>query len=142
MGDFTMGIWKRIFGISDTFRPQDPDSWKVEGEQLILDLQRLPELHAPGGAVRLEGKSLARRLLIVHGNDGAYHVFENRCTHMGRRLDPLEGREQVRCCSVSKSTFDYEGKPVSGAARKPVHTFEARETGGRLVVNLTPSAAA
>ena len=137
-----MGIWKRIFGISNTSQPQDPDSWKVEGERLILELQRLPELQAPAGAVRLEGKGLARRVLIVHGKDGAYHAFENRCTHMGRRLDPLEGREQVRCCSVSKSTFDYEGKPVSGAARKPAHIFETRETDGRLIVYLNPSAAA
>lgn len=135
-----MGIWKRIFGICGTPPPRDPHSWHLRDKKLVLELDRIPELQSPAGAVRLEGKDLPLRVLIVHGNDGSFHAYENRCTHMGRRIDPLPGKEQIRCCSVSKSTFDYDGRPVSGAAREPVRVFETRMADGNLIVDLTPAA--
>lgn len=135
-----MSWWKRVLGICDTRRLQAPDSWRIEGRDLVLDLQRIAELRHPSGAVRLEGKGLAFRVLIVHGSDGRFHAFENRCTHMGRRIDPLPGANRVQCCSVSKSTFDYGGRPVSGAARNPIRVFETRQQDGLLFVHLDPAA--
>jgi nitrite reductase/ring-hydroxylating ferredoxin subunit len=51
-------------------------------------------------------------LLVFHGDDGQYHAIENRCTHMGRRIDMMPGSHTIECCSVSKSTFTYDGRPV------------------------------
>ncbi len=66
----------------------------------------------PGSGVRLEGKGLDPRLLVFHGDDGQYHAIDNRCTHMGRRIDTIAGSGTIQCCSVSKSTFTYDGQPV------------------------------
>ncbi len=100
-------IFQRIFGICATRQPLDEECWIVENGKIIVDLARAPELAGRNGALRLEKKNLRERVLVIQGEDGGYHAFRNRCTHMGRRLDPVPGVQQVQCCSISKSTFDY-----------------------------------
>jgi nitrite reductase/ring-hydroxylating ferredoxin subunit len=131
-----MGFWSRILGICQTRPPADAGCWRFEQGALTVDLDRAPELAAPGGAIRLEGEGLPRRLLVVHGGDDTFHVFQNKCTHGGRRLDPLAGSEAVRCCSVGKSTFDYAGHKLSGPAKGDVTSFPVDRQGSNLVVRV------
>jgi nitrite reductase/ring-hydroxylating ferredoxin subunit len=131
-----MKFLKRILGICDTRPPGCADAWSVAGRTVTLDLARLPELAPAGGAIRLEGGGLPHRLLVIHGSDGNFHAFANRCSHMGRRLDPLAGQSRLQCCSVSKSTFSYAGNPLSGAARTPLKTFAVTLAGNQLTIAL------
>lgn len=131
-----MGFWKRIFGICDTGHPKDPNCWQVEGGAIRVDLECAPEIHEPGSAIRLEGSPLSERFLLVHGTDGTYHAFKNRCTHMGRRIDPFPGTDRLRCCSVSKSTFDYGGTVVAGPANGPLKSHAVRRDGHFLLISL------
>ena len=137
-----MGILKRLLGICATQVPANSGCWTYANGKLEVVLDKTPELSQKGGAVRLEGPSLPKRVLVVHGQDGAFHAFPNRCTHIGhRRLDPLPGQNAVRCCSVNKSTFDYQGEVVSGPTLSrlygvPIEVLEASD--GRLVVVGTP----
>ncbi|MGD2024280.1 MAG: Rieske (2Fe-2S) protein [Desulfobacterales bacterium] len=117
-------IWQRIFGISATGKPQDENGWRYESGQLIISLDRIPELTQPGTAVRFEGKSLPVKILVVFGEDKQYRVFHNRCTHLGhRRLDYVPGTETVQCCSVGKSTYTFDGDKIHGPAPQSIRTF-------------------
>lgn len=131
-----MKLIKRILGICETRQPSDAESWRYENGRITVRLSRLPELGRPGGAVRLEGGGLPRRVLLVHGTDGRFHAVANRCTHMGRRLDPHPGKDRIECCSVSKSTFTYEGEPVSGAAKAPLEIFSVEVDGDALRIRI------
>lgn len=131
-----MKFLKRILGICDTRPPACADAWSLAGRTVTLDLARLPELAPAGGAVRLEGRGLPHRLLLVHGSDGGFYAFVNRCSHMGRRLDPLPGQDRLQCCSVSKSTFAYAGDPLAGAARTALKTFAVTLAGNELTIVL------
>ena len=131
-----MKLLKRIFGICETPPPADEGCWHYAGGKILLKLDRAPELAPQGGAVRLEGKGLPVRVLVIHGEDGAHHALANRCTHMGRRIDPLPGTERVECCSVSKSAFTYAGEPVGGAARRPLESFAVSVSGDELAIVL------
>lgn len=131
-----MGLIKKIFGVCETKAPADKDSWRVEGGQLLMELPRLPELRFEGGAVRLEGNGLPSRVFVIRGKGELFHTFENRCTHMGRRLDPGKKPGQVSCCSVSGSAFDFDGNPVAGAAKRGVKTYGVVRDGERLVIAL------
>jgi nitrite reductase/ring-hydroxylating ferredoxin subunit len=131
-----MKFLKRIFGICETPLPADSGCWDYVYRTIRLRLNRTPELAQPGGAVRLEGKGLSKRVLVVHGEDGAFHALGNRCTHMGRRIDPLPDTDRIECCSVSKSTFTYAGKPVGGAARKPLEIFPVTTSGDELEIHV------
>lgn len=132
-----MGFWKRLLGICSTAPPADPACWSYADGKIEVLLDRAPELSQPGGAVRLEGSPLPRRVLVVHGQDGHFHAFPNRCTHLGhRRLDPVAGEERIRCCSVGQSVFDYQGRRISGSARRPLKPLDVQTDGTRLIVTL------
>jgi len=131
-----MGLLKRLFGICETSPPADESCWKVSGGKLEIDLGRAPELSKPGGAVRLEGDTLPERVLVFHGEDGDFHAFHNKCSHAGRRLDPVAGEPGVMCCSIGKSTFDYQGRLLSGMAKGDVRVFSIEKAEGSLVVDI------
>jgi nitrite reductase/ring-hydroxylating ferredoxin subunit len=132
-----MKFLKRILGICETPIPGDPQAWSSKGGTVRIDLSRTPELKRPGNGVRLEGNGLDTRLLVFYGDDGQYHAIANRCTHMGRRIDVIAGSNTMECCSVSKSTYTYEGQPVSGAAKKPVKSYPVSQEGDILMVDLS-----
>ena len=132
-----MKLLKRIFGICETRLPGDPRAWTLQNKTVRIDLPRVPELDAPGSAVRLEGQGLDPRLLVFQGDDGRFRAVANRCTHMGRRIDVIAGGNAVQCCSVSKSTFDYDGQPVGGAAKRPLTTYPVAQQGDTLTIILS-----
>ena len=130
---------KRIFGICETPLPANGASWRYAEQEIRIQLDEMPELGHPGSAVRLEGKNLPARTLVVHSQDGTFHAFANRCTHMGRRIDLLGGTDRIECCSVNKSIFDFNGLPLGGAARKALPVFTVTAVGRELVINLAPA---
>lgn len=131
-----MSLWKRIFGICETSLPQDGNCWKRVGDRIEIDLQRAPELDQPGQAVRLEGPDPEERVLVLRGSDGKFHAFKNRCSHFGRRLDPVPGKQAVCCCSLGQSTYDYSGNVKSGAAKGNLQVFPVRVDEDRLIIEL------
>lgn len=130
-------IFQRLFGMPATALPQDPQCWAFSGGKILIDLARPPELKAPGGALRLEGGGLPRRVLVVRAADGRFHAFHNRRTHLGhRRLDPVPGTGTVQCCSVNQSTYTYDGRKVHGPAPAPIHSLPVALDGERLIVSI------
>jgi len=131
-----MKFLKRLFGICETPLPSDSKSWSVQSGIVRIDLSRMKELKSPGSGVRLEGGNLDPRLLVFHGDDGQYHAVANRCTHMGRRIDTIAGSSVIQCCSVSKSTFSYDGQPVGGAAKTALKTYAVTADQDNLTIKL------
>ncbi|MBT8339902.1 MAG: Rieske (2Fe-2S) protein [Desulfatitalea sp.] len=133
------GLFKRVFGIPATNKPANGNCWSYTDGKLTIDLDDASELLKPGSAMRLEGKNLPQRVLVVHGEDGDYRAFHNRCSHIGhRRLDPVAGTDTVQCCSVNKSTYDAEGKKIFGPAPHPVTRFPVEKIQNKLVVSILP----
>ena len=133
-----MGILKRLLGICATQLPANSGCWTYADGKLEVILDKAPELSQKGGAVRLEGPSLPKRVLVVHGQDGAFHAFPNRCTHIGhRRIDTVPGEDKIRCCSVGKSTFDYSGKLLSGSAKESLEPLALESDGSKLVISVS-----
>jgi len=131
-----VGLLKRIFGICETKPPSDAGCWRYSGGKIEIQLERAAELSNRGGAIRLEGRELPERVLILNGDDGNFHAFKNKCTHMGRRIDPVDGHGAVQCCSLSKSTFNYTGEMISGPAKGPLTSFKVESEDGKLIILL------
>jgi nitrite reductase/ring-hydroxylating ferredoxin subunit len=130
-------FFQRIFGVPATSKPLDPQCWSFSDGKILIDLNRAMELKKPDGALRLEGGGLPMRVLVIRGDDGKFHAFHNRCTHIGhRRLDPVPGTGTVQCCSVGKSTYTYDGKKIYGPPTDPIKTFKVEVEGERLIVFL------
>lgn len=126
---------KAIAGICRT-ESLNPEFWSVQGSSARVRVSSVPELQAAGGAVYLKGTGLSAPILIVKKQDGGYLCAENRCTHMGRKLDPVPGKEVLRCCSVNHSTFDFEGNKLGGPASKPLTLLKSEIENGELIIRL------
>jgi nitrite reductase/ring-hydroxylating ferredoxin subunit len=132
-----VGLFKRILGICETRPPADAGCWSYADGKIEIALARAVELAQPGGAIRLEGGSLPRRVLVFRGDDGRYHALPNRCTHVGhRRLDMLPGQGKVRCCSIGQSEFDYAGRRLAGSAKESIVPLAVEVDGDKLIVSL------
>jgi len=131
-----MGFFKRLLGICSTRKPANEACWFYTNGKIHIELDKTPELNEPEGAIRLEGKGLPHRILVVRGPDHQLYAFRNRCTHMGRRIDPLPDTEKLQCCSVNKSTYDYSGQVMSGPTKDNLTKYLTVTEGNRLTVPL------
>lgn len=128
-------FFRALAGRCDT-DPLDQGLWKVEGNQAIIRLSQVEQLREMGSAVYLQGPGLARPVLVVNSGPRGYLAYENRCTHGGRKLDPRDDGQSLRCCSISHSTFDAAGNKTGGPAKGPLKTFTAEVVGDELVISL------
>jgi nitrite reductase/ring-hydroxylating ferredoxin subunit len=130
-------FFQRLLGIPATEKPKIDSSWNYADGKLTISLSKASELNAPGGAARFEGNNLPVRVLVVHGEDGEYRAYKNRCTHLGhRRLDPVPGTGTVQCCSINKSTYDHDGNKIFGPAPDPVTRYPVEKDQEKLVVSI------
>ena len=131
-------FFQRLLGISATTKPGIDGCWNFADGKLTIDLGKALELKTPGGAIRFEGKSLPKRVLVVFGEDGEYRAFHNRCTHFGhRRLDPVPGTGTVQCCSVNKSTYDSGGNKIFGPTPHPITKYPVEKNQEKLIVSIS-----
>lgn len=127
---------KSIFGICQT-QALNPDLWRMEGNSARVPIDKVPAFQEAEGAVYLKGKNIKFPVLVVKTKDNTYLGFVNRCTHMGhRKLDPVPGESILRCCSVSHSTYDFQGRPLSGPAKEDLETYDVEVVDNEVVVKL------
>jgi nitrite reductase/ring-hydroxylating ferredoxin subunit len=126
----------RLFCRTMSPLPSDAAGHRLEGDTLVLDLARCPELAQPGGALRLESPPLPDRILVVHGVDGELHAYRNHCACGGFRIDPVPGEPKIRCCTLAQSTYDYEGSRISGPAKDSLTTYPVTAEGRTLRIDL------
>ncbi len=128
-------FFQRALGRPATELPENNNFWSINDGKITLDLSQAPVLTKPAGAVRVEG-NLPVKVLVVHGEDGQYRAYENKCTHLGRHIDPVPGTETVQCCSLNCATFDHDGNKIAGPAKKPLNTYPVKVEDGKLVIEI------
>ena len=122
---------KRLLCLSMSPPPADPGCFQISGKRLVVDLNRAPEIRPSGGALRIEDERLPDRVLLVHGIEGQFRAYRNRCACGGFRLDPVPREEKIRCTTPMQSAYDSAGRPLSRTVRRnldvlPVETHEDR----------------
>ena len=83
-----------------------------------------------------------RRAFDVHGTQisvanvgGAFHAFDDTCTHLQCSLAGGDLEETTVICPCHGSEFDVTtGAVLQGSAREPLATYETRVEGGTLEV--------
>lgn len=132
---FIIGFIKSILGICET-RQLNPELWNLENNRIRIKLGDVPELSQEGGAVYLKGKGLQNPVLVVKAQNDSYLAFINACPHAKRKIDPVPGKTLLRCCSLMHSTFDYEGRKISGPANGSLTGYGVELQEGDLIVTM------
>jgi len=131
-----MSIFKAILGICET-KPLSGSLWSLEENKVKVKLGQMPEPLQKGGAVYLKGGGLSKPVLLLKTEDDRYLAFEDRCTHFGhRKVDLVPGEAKLRCCSINHSTYDLEGKNISGPAKAPLTCYVVEQSDGDLIITL------
>jgi len=128
------GFVKAILGRCET-QQLARNLWSIEDTTLKVKLDEVPQLSQSGGAVYLDSQELKASVLLVRNGD-RYLAFANKCPHAGRKLDPVPEKPLLRCCSLSHSTFDYEGRKIGGPAKGPLTQHSVEVAGNELLVRL------
>jgi Rieske Fe-S protein len=130
-----MSIFKAILGICDT-KPLSGNLWSLEENKVRVKLSQMPEPLQKGGAVYLKGGGLTQPVFLLRTEDDRYLAYEDRCTHFGRKLDPVPGEAKLRCCSLFHSTYDLDGKNITGAAKSPLTRYTVEQSDGDLIITM------
>jgi nitrite reductase/ring-hydroxylating ferredoxin subunit len=73
--------------------------------------------------------------IAVANVGGAFHAFDDTCTHVGCSLAEGDLEETTVICPCHGSEFDVtSGAVLQGPAREPVATYETRVEGDNLEV--------
>ncbi len=126
---------KAVAGICET-EPLDGSAWTKDGSEVKVQLDKAKGLTEPWAAVYLQGSELEKPILIVRDDKGELFCFSNKCTHMGRKLDPVPGERVLRCCSVNHSTFDFDGKALKGPTKGNLATYPCSVDGNVLTITV------
>ena len=129
-------IFQRLFGICVTKPPADPTCWSVSSGVITVKLAQAAELTPKGGAIRLEGNGLPKRVLVYRDDSGGLRAIENKCAHKGRRIDPVPGQGILQCCSVNAAAYEYSGKKIEGPGENRMTPLELKEENGTAVIRL------
>lgn len=73
--------------------------------------------------------------IAVANVGGAFHAFDDTCTHAGCSLAGGDLEETTVICPCHGSEFDVRsGKVLQGPSREPVETYETRVEDGNLKI--------
>ena len=73
--------------------------------------------------------------IAVANVGGAFHAFDDTCTHMACSLTEGDLEETTVICPCHGAEFDVtSGVVLQGPARKPLATYQTRVEGGNLEV--------
>jgi cytochrome b6-f complex iron-sulfur subunit len=80
-----------------------------------------------------EGISFYDRFILVKRGH-SFHIFSNRCTHLGCTIQSAEN--SILRCPCHGSEFNTEGNAVKGPAYRPLQTLSFTHKNGILTVFL------
>jgi nitrite reductase/ring-hydroxylating ferredoxin subunit len=108
---------------------RDRKEWTVMAGFVVVG--RVDDLAEGGmGAFDVRGNRIA-----VANVNGAFHAFDDTCTHMGCSLAEGDLEETTVICPCHGSEFDVRsGAVLQGPAREPVETYETRVEGDSLEI--------
>jgi hypothetical protein len=139
---------QRLLGLPRTPRLRDSGAMSVDPQtgRIEIDIGRAPELSDVGAAVRLTDPALTEPVVVVRMAMNRFFALVGCCGHVHRRIDPILGRSEFRCCgplpgeahTADGAHLHGAGLPCSDAA-PPVRLVQVQiGENGELRIDLTP----
>ena len=117
-----------------------PDSFRVEGGYILVDIRKVPSLGRKGGAAKIVDIDRNVNIIVVEPEKGRFAALERSCTHGGAQVVYNGINKTVQCTSWGHSEFALDGRLLGGSAKKPLPTHEARVEGTTVRIKLESKA--
>lgn len=101
------------------------EAYAVEDRRLRIDLDKVPDLAAVGGAVKIIDSKLPASLIVARTAENAYAAVSLLCPHRGVEVEYRHAQRHFRCASLGHSTFATDGTLKKGFAHHGLTPYEA-----------------
>ena len=102
------------------------DAYAIEGRTVTVALDKVPELGAVGGAVKVIDPRLPQSMIVGRTGATEYVAVSLRCPHRGVEVEYRHDDRQFRCASLGHSTFGTDGARKRGPAKTSLRAFEVK----------------
>ncbi|MBN1574098.1 MAG: Rieske 2Fe-2S domain-containing protein [Deltaproteobacteria bacterium] len=117
--------------------PIDSEAYTVEeGPEVVVNLDKTPDLSIVGGSVKIIDSRLLDALIIARVGENEYVAASIHCTHRGVELEYHHDKKQFICSSAGSSAFDLKGNRIMGPAEKNLRIYNVRLDGNLLKIDL------
>jgi Rieske Fe-S protein len=101
--------------------------------KVAIGLDKLEPLQTVGSSVtfKLKGKMV----MLIRDGETSVKGFSPICTHQECTVEHTAGSDSIDC-PCHGSTFDLEGRVLTGPAERPLQRFETTLRDGRVVIDL------
>ncbi|MGK7396240.1 MAG: ubiquinol-cytochrome c reductase iron-sulfur subunit [Candidatus Cyclobacteriaceae bacterium M3_2C_046] len=117
--------------------PLDPACFKLNGQELVINLNKSGSLQNPGQAASFKHENLPVDIIIIHLELGKFAVLSRSCTHAGREVNFVKERNLVQCHNFSHSTFSTRGEVIKGPASQPLKNYNTQLRDQQLTIFLS-----
>jgi nitrite reductase/ring-hydroxylating ferredoxin subunit len=117
-----------------------PESLRLEGGRILVDLARAPGLRRAGAAFAIVEPGRRLNLILIHAGRGEYIAMDRACTHGGAMCTYNPKRRTVQCTSLNHAEFDLQGKLMHGRTHGDLRTYPVEVSGATLEIRLERSA--
>jgi len=114
----------------------NPDSYALTNNILTIDLSKEVNLSQVGEAVKIKHSDIPNGLIIAHVEENRFEVASLLCTHRGVEVEYDHEQTNFSCASLGGSTYEINGKNISGPATKPLKDSEAALKDGILTIKI------
>lgn len=115
------------------------EAYAVEDRRLRIDLGKVPDLAAVGGAVKIIDPKLPSSLIVARTAENVYAAVSLLCPHRGVEVEYRHAQHCFRCASLGHSTFGTDGALLKGFAHHGLTRYETLfdpTDARRLIVNV------
>jgi hypothetical protein len=120
------GIGTCIYGLTGcatftkvgTTPPIASGAYTVKEKSLRLFLDKIPELAAAGGSVKIIDAQLPMPLLVARTGENTYSVVSLLCPHRNVEIEYQHQEKYFRCASLGHSKFGLDGKVIKSMTTK------------------------
>ncbi len=105
----------------------------AKAKKLALPLSKAPKLSSVEGwaVLKIKGKEI----LFIRNSETSVTALSALCTHKNCQLS-YDPKEKHIACACHRSSFNLEGKPLGGPAKKPLANYHAKLSGERILFEL------
>lgn len=112
------------------------ESLKYEGDRLLVDLEKAPELRRAGLAAAIVDAERKLNLIVARTGKNDFVVLDRACTHGGAPCTYSHKRRTLQCTSLNHAEYDLRGTLLHGRTHGDLRAYETRRAGALLEIAL------
>ncbi len=123
----------------DTPRIHPPAYEIVEANRkvdIIIDIEKTPDLLNEGSAVKIIDKRLNERIIIANTGKNGFSALSIFCTHNGAEVEYKHDLKKFICVSFNHAEFSPDGRSIDGMKLQALTSYPISNKDENLIISI------